>query len=177
MYIISVIHYNPLGIYHHLGGVRDVGTGEKTQSWGKIRKMARIIKIPMLKYDYKRTLQSDYGGIFRYTDALCLLSLKFLPDLRQIYSKDLSRVIAIPNPNTYPAQENTDFLKKKQILYVGRIEWRQKRVGRLIDIWRYIYKDFSRLGAGHCGRWTHKAGIRTEGLKDGTGCFHRLARP
>ena len=23
------------------------------------------------------------------------------------------------------------------------------------------------MGAGHCGRWTHKAGIRTEGLKDG----------
>lgn len=29
VYIISVIHYNPLGIYHHLGGVRDVGTGKK----------------------------------------------------------------------------------------------------------------------------------------------------
>ena len=141
VYIISVIHYNPLGIYHHLGEFVMWVPGKNT-IMGKIRKMARIIKIPMLKYDYKRTLQSDYGGIFRYTDALCLLSLKFLPDLRQIYTKDLSRVIAIPNPNTYPAQENTDFLKKKQILYVGRIEWRQKRVGRLIDIWRYIYKDF-----------------------------------
>lgn len=114
----------------------------KNTIMGKIRKMARIIKIPMFKYDYKRTLKSDYEGILLYTDALCLLSLKFIPDLRQIYSKDLSRVIAIPNPNTYPAQENTDFLKKKQILYVGRIEWRQKRVGRLIDIWKRIYKKF-----------------------------------
>ena len=128
VYIISVIHYNPLGIYHHLGEFVMWVSGKNT-IMGKIRKVARILKIPMLKYDYKRTLQSDYGGIFRYTDALCLLSLKFLPDLWQIYSKDLSRVIAIPNPNTYPAQENTDFLKKKQILYVGRIEWRQKRVG------------------------------------------------
>ena len=25
---------------------------------------------------------------------------------------------------------------------MGRIEWRQKRVGRLIDIWSRIYKDF-----------------------------------
>lgn len=141
VYIISVIHYNPLGIYHHLGEFVMWVSGKNT-IMGKIRKVARILKIPMLKYDYKRTLQSDYGGIFRYTDALCLLSLKFLPDLWQIYSKDLSRVIAIPNPNTYPAQENTDFLKKKQILYVGRIEWRQKRVGRLIDIWKRIYKKF-----------------------------------
>ncbi len=27
-------------------------------------------------------------------------------------------------------------------MYVGRIEWRQKRVGRLIDIWKRIYKKF-----------------------------------
>lgn len=141
VYIISVIHYNPLGIYHHLGEFVMWIKGKNT-IMGKIRKMARIIKIPMFKYDYKRTLKSDYEGILLYTDALCLLSLKFIPDLRQIYSKDLSRVIAIPNPNTYPAQENTDFLKKKQILYVGRIEWRQKRVGRLIDIWKRIYKKF-----------------------------------
>ena len=86
-------------------------------------------------------------------------------------------MIAIPNPNTYPAQENTDFLKKKQILYVGRIEWRQKRVGRLIDIWKRIYKKFPDWGVGHCGRRADKADIGTESLKDGTGCFHRLARP
>ena len=141
VHTISVIHYNPLGIYHHLGRFVMWVEG-KNNLMGKIRKMARIIKVPMIKYNYIQRLKSDYRDIFAYTDALCLLSLKFLPDLRQIYSKDLSRVIAIPNPNTYPAQENTDFLKKKQILYVGRIEWRQKRVGRLIDIWKRIYKKF-----------------------------------
>lgn len=104
--------------------------------------MLRIIRIPILKYNYKRTLELGYHGMLLHTDALCLLSLKFIPELRQIYSKDLSRVIAIPNPNTYPIQENTDFPKKKQLLYVGRIEWRQKRVGRLIDIWNRIYKEF-----------------------------------
>ncbi len=141
VHAISVIHNNPLVIYRHLGRFMMWIKGKNTFI-GKIRKMARIIRIPILKYDYKRALESGYRGMLLHTDALCLLSLKFIPELRQIYSKDLSRVIAIPNPNTYPVQENTDFPKKKQLLYVGRIEWRQKRVGRLIDIWSRIYKDF-----------------------------------
>lgn len=141
VHIISVIHYNPLGIYHHLGRFVMWVKGQNTMM-GKIRRMARILKIPLIKYDYMRTLKSDYEGIFLYTDALCLLSLKFIPDLKQIYSKELSRVIAIPNPNTYFIQEKTDCSKKKQILYVGRIECRQKRVERLIEIWRRIYRDF-----------------------------------
>ena len=47
VYIISVIHYNPLGIYHHLGEFVMWVPGKNT-IMGKIRKMARIIKIPML---------------------------------------------------------------------------------------------------------------------------------
>lgn len=141
VYVISVIHNNPLVIYHHLGRFM-MWIKAKNTFIGKIRKMLRIIRIPILKYNYKRTLELGYHGMLLHTDALCLLSLKFIPELRQIYSKDLSRVIAIPNPNTYPIQENTDFPKKKQLLYVGRIEWRQKRVGRLIDIWNRIYKEF-----------------------------------
>ncbi len=34
VYIISVIHYNPLGIYHHLGEFV-MWVREKTQSWEK----------------------------------------------------------------------------------------------------------------------------------------------
>ncbi|WP_373834729.1 glycosyltransferase, partial [Bacteroides heparinolyticus] len=70
------------------------------------------------------------------------LSLRFIPDLKQICSKNLERVIAVPNPNTYPVQKETGYFKKKQLLYVGRIEWYQKRVERLIDIWKRVYRKF-----------------------------------
>ncbi len=33
-------------------------------------------------------------------------------------------------------------MKKKQLLYVGRLDPYQKRVDRLITIWRHIYNDF-----------------------------------
>lgn len=138
---ISVIHYNPLGIYDHL--CRFVmGLKGKNGIVGKIRKVFRIVKLPMIKYRYMQIQKANYKRIFDGTDAVCLLSSKFVPELRRIHSGDVNRVIAVPNPNTYPAQENNVYPKKKQILYVGRIEWRQKRVDRLIKIWSYLYKDF-----------------------------------
>lgn len=141
VHTISVIHYNPLGIYDHLCKfVMWIKRGKNVM--GEIKRIARIVKLPMIKYNYWRTLKANYEEIFAYTDLLCLLSLKFIPDLKRIYSKNMDRVIAIPNPNTYPVQELSSCPKKKQILYVGRIEWRQKRVGRLIDIWKHLYKNF-----------------------------------
>lgn len=142
IHTISVMHQHPLDIYNHFFEFIMCGVKGKNTIMGKIRRVARIVKVPILKYNFVRTLRSNYKDTFAYTDLLCLLSLKFIPDLKQIYSKDMDRVIAIPNPNTYPAQEGINIPKKKQLLYVGRIEWRQKRVVRLVDIWKHIYKDF-----------------------------------
>ncbi|WP_300699449.1 glycosyltransferase [Bacteroides sp.] len=141
VYTISVIHQYPLGIYNHLFELLMWRKGQNTVV-GKVRKIFRFLKYPMIKLEFIQTLKREYENIFSNTDLLCLLSLKFIPDLKRIYSKSTDRVIAIPNPNTYPPQLETNIQKKKQLLYVGRIEWYQKRVGRLIDIWGRIYKDF-----------------------------------
>ena len=141
VHTISVIHYNPLGKYDHLY-LFAMWAKEKKTIKKNIRRIASIIRTPIIKYKYMRMLKSNYKDIFAYTDLVCLLSVKFIPDLKLIYSKNIDRVIAIPNPNTYLSQEKTNCLKKKQLLYVGRIEWRQKRIERLIDIWMYLYKDF-----------------------------------
>ncbi len=141
VHTISVIHQYPLGIYNHLFELIMWKKGKNTLM-GKLRRGARIIKAPFIKYNFKRTLKANYKNIFAYTDLLCLLSLRFIPDLKQICSKNLERVIAVPNPNTYPVQKETGYSKKKQLLYVGRIEWYQKRVERLIDIWKRVYRKF-----------------------------------
>ncbi len=141
VHTISVIHNYPLGIYDHLFELIMWSKGEKT-FMGKARRIARVVKVPMIKYQFRQTLKNSYGDILANTDLLCLLSSKFIPDLKRIYSKSLDRVIAIGNPNVYPVQEETGRPKKKQILYVGRVEWYQKRVERLVDVWKYLYKDF-----------------------------------
>lgn len=141
IHTISVIHTNPLFIYGHLGQLtlrlRDNSLIEK------IKRIARIIKIPYLKHKYLCKLRETYEGCFRNSDFVCLLSAKFLPELEKIELSnfDLNRVIAIPDPNTYPRQASLPE-KKKQILYVGRITWFQKRVERLIPIWNKLYRKY-----------------------------------
>lgn len=142
VHTISVIHQYPLGIYNHLLEFL-MWIKAKDSCAGKIRKVFRFLKYPQIKHEFMQTLRNDYKDIFAYTDLLCLLSIKFVPDLKRIYPADPDRVIAIPNPNTYPPQKGVNnSAKKKQLLYVGRVEWYQKRVERLIDIWKRIYKDF-----------------------------------
>lgn len=141
VHTISVIHNYPLGIYDHIFELVMWAKGEKTLK-GAIKRIARIIKVPIIKYKFRQTLKNSYADILAHTDLLCLLSLKFIPDMKRVYSNSLDKVIAIGNPNTYPVQKELSSLKKKQILYVGRVEWYQKRVGRLIDIWKHLYKDY-----------------------------------
>lgn len=38
--------------------------------------------------------------------------------------------------------ENVNLSKKKQVLFMGRLSYSDKRVDRLLDIWGMIYKDF-----------------------------------
>ncbi|MCD8184687.1 MAG: hypothetical protein LUE99_18260 [Bacteroides sp.] len=108
----------------------------------KFKRVARIVKVPKIKADYWNNLKICYEDSFTNSDLLCLLSYKFAPELEKLHLSnfDRNKVIAIGNPNTYPPQEPSS--KKKQILYVGRIEWYQKRVDRLVYIWKHLYKRF-----------------------------------
>lgn len=137
--VISVCHASPLSMYDYLFSLT---MRLRNDTWiEKIKRVARIIKVPKIKYDYWQRLKLCYDESLAYTDLLCLLSMKFLPELKWIHPGDEDRVIAIANPNTYPPQ-NVVKARKKRILYVGRITWYQKRVDRLLTIWKYLYRDF-----------------------------------
>lgn len=139
VHTISVIHANPLVIYDHLWSLT-MRLRNKTFI-EKFKRIARMIKVPKIKSEYWHKLKVCYKDTFAYSDLVCLLSLKFIPELKRIYKQDLNQLIAIGNPNTYPKQPSWHS-KKKQILYVGRLEWYQKRIDRLADIWKYLYKEF-----------------------------------
>lgn len=67
-----------------------------------------------------------------------VLSPSFVPVAKQFsrVSKE-DKFLAIPNPNTIPACDDV-ITKEKEILYVGRIEYNQKRTDRVIDVWKEL---------------------------------------
>lgn len=109
--------------------------------WQKVKRVVRFFKIPYRKYSYRKQLTQKYQKCLEGTDVVCLLSPSYIPKLRNIIPVDVQRIVTIHNPCTYPCQPAT-YPKKKQLLYVGRIECDSKRVDRLIKIWKYIYNQF-----------------------------------
>lgn len=140
VYTISVIHNSPLILYGHLGTLTLQLRNHSFIEY--IKRLLRFFKIPMLKKNYLKYLRIHYMECIANSELLCLLSEKFIPELLRIFPANMSKVIAIGNPNTYSVLSNVVYSKKKQLLYVGRLVWNQKRVDRLVDIWKRLYKDF-----------------------------------
>lgn len=86
----------------------------------------RIYKMLYENADYLTVLCEEYG---RQTAKLIGVN----------YAK--SKFVVLQNPNI-EATEPINIDKKKQVLYVGRLTYNDKRVDRLIDIWSLIEKDF-----------------------------------
>ena len=97
----------------------------------------------------KSYLKGVYGlvrEVSRLSLAFCiknshqfiLLSPSFIP-VAQRFSrvKDQTKFLSIPNPIPMPVSDG-GISKEKEIIYVGRIEYNQKRTDRVVDIWKEL---------------------------------------
>jgi glycosyltransferase involved in cell wall biosynthesis len=67
-----------------------------------------------------------------------LLSPSFIPIAQKFSRVKLpTKFLAIPNPIPMSVSDE-DVSKEKEIIYVGRIEYNQKRTDRVVDIWREL---------------------------------------
>ena len=69
-----------------------------------------------------------------------MLSKSYISDLEKYYGKNVrKKIVYISNPSPFVTQKSE---KKKQLLYVGRLEHGAKRPDRLLRIWKRLYKKF-----------------------------------
>lgn len=54
---------------------------------------------------------------------------------------DFNKVIAIPNPVSFNSNHCTRS-KEQEILYVGRIDFYQKKIDILLQIWKNIFNKY-----------------------------------
>ena len=95
---------------------------------------------------YLKSLYYLVREISRLSLAFCiknshkfiLLSPAFIP-IAQKFSrvKHPTKFLSIPNPIPIPVSDK-GISKEKEIIYVGRIEYNQKRTDRVVDIWREL---------------------------------------
>lgn len=142
--LTSVIHFAPFAdliiqgnnffIYQQLGF--------KISQW--LRQL--LLNVRFNLYRKKQLLteeQSYYKHLCRWSDAVVMLSDNFKSVVQDVVDKDSAqKVVAFSNPiNNEQINLSIDD-KRKQLLYVGRLIYGQKRVDRLIKIWDKLYKAY-----------------------------------
>ncbi len=135
---VTIIHSRP-SIYYHTLYKRKSDTLK-----GLFKHALKVgiasLKLTKLRYRVRRAQSLRY--IANHSDHVCLLSNKFRAEFLQFApSTPPSKLISIPNPNTYPTQQSLP-QKSKTVLYVGRLTLDDKRFDRCVTVWRKIYQKF-----------------------------------
>lgn len=153
--IISVYHNNP----SFNGRIQNVQIA--------ILKTNNLIKRIIL--NIKKKVYSEitsYGMRYNYkrSDRYIVLSQSFIKEfIRFSHIKNPQHLTVQTNPVTIDCSDYKYFRqnKKKEVLYVGRLDYIQKRVSRLIKTWSKIEKEFSNWHLSIVG-----VGDEEEALKD-----------
>lgn len=92
-------------------------------------------------HNRKKYVSSKYREYYEKNDAVILLSEKFKGSFIELTGiKNSKKLHFIGNPNTYSQSSNTLAEKENIIIFVGRLDF-QKRVDRLLKVWKIINKN------------------------------------
>lgn len=134
--ILSVLHNEPNHIlkwaYHSIG-------------CGKYGRIKKIIKPIYLRY-IKNSIKQNYNSLLNFSDRVVLLSPSYKSELSSWIKPQkreiaLSKITSIYNPINKCNYDKLD-AKENVILFVGRLDENQKKISRLINIWKKVYADF-----------------------------------
>lgn len=91
---------------------------------------------------YDKAIQQQHKRVFDLVDAYTLLCEKYKQTLGQKLNIPIDSNKLFTIANGVDLVPNINYNKKKQILYVGRLSYDDKRVDRLLYIWKLIYNKF-----------------------------------
>lgn len=136
--LLSVIHNSPLSSVYNFWQANRRSL-EKFYFFRIIGKKNLDITIPLLILIYKLKYFRHYTALAKNSDKIILLSKSYIPELKRlikIKQNDQIKVIlnAVPSNGDHIAIAK----KKKEILYVGRLDFQQKQIDLLLKIWEDV---------------------------------------
>lgn len=137
--VISVIHNNPLMNYNHL--LNDLLTLRNNSLLERMKRIVRCLLYLRVKKQLKEYIDKRFGNIILSSDKILMLSPYYVQSLKNFGISVENKFDYVYNPNSFPLQTPL-FKKKKEIIYVGRLDNRSKKVGRLIKVWSKVGKKY-----------------------------------
>lgn len=102
-----------------------------------------FLKIKWYIFRFITGMSMNY--VYHHSDKYLLLSQSFIPEFKKFaFLTNGNKIQALPNPLTISSSDFKldTYIKRKEILYVGRIDENQKRVHRIIDTWALLENSF-----------------------------------
>lgn len=100
----------------------------------------------MKKKIFKEITACSMRYNYRYSDKYMVLSSRFIDEFKKFTRiKHPEHLIVLPNPVTinYSDYIYSRETKRKEIIYVGRLDYMQKRVYRIIDTWKLLEGNYN----------------------------------
>lgn len=138
--LISNVHNSLLGTIKNFSSAHKIKFEQTGTDWLLPLTDTKIVKYLLLKL-YKQKYAKHYKNLCKKSDYVILESEKFKEELMFFMDgHPIDNVIGISNFVSF--DEIVKVEKKKEILYVGRINTSQKRVDLLLEIWSLLYDRF-----------------------------------
>lgn len=102
----------------------------------KLKRIYRFFNYPARRQKLKQYLKHLYSYWGTHSDKVVLLSNRFTAQFKSICPDFPSgKLAAIPNPLSFPINRECS-LKENIILWVGRMDFKQKRPDLMVEIWK-----------------------------------------
>lgn len=135
--VIAVYHNDP----STNARIKDVEI-ELSQTYNKLKRLLLKVKKDLFYFITSRSMRYVYN----HSDVFQVLSPRFVENFKAFTGiKNPKKLMVQTNPVTIEAGNFVFNLenKKKEIIYVGRIDYNQKRVYRVVDAWALLEDRFS----------------------------------
>lgn len=142
--IITCLHFNIKGDLDHYYKSINFNLNHIPFLEG-LKNYLRISISPVRKYIHIFNRKRRYRYMYQYSDKVVLLTDSYVADYKQFIgeNEEDSKFEVLPNPNTFNMNKEVFVSeKKKQLLFVGRLDYASKRVDRILKVWELLQTEF-----------------------------------
>lgn len=142
--IVSVYHSMPNG---HIAELRDrisLSFRQFIHEKKFFLLLFNLIKYPFSYFRARNKVKSLMQGLANNSDKVCMLSAHYCAYIKNIIDKHLyQKFTHINNPLIAIKNNDDNCLKRNQIIVVARHVWKNKRIDRMLRIWKTICNSIS----------------------------------
>ena len=107
--------------------------------------LMKRLALRLMRFAFKKVTSRAMAYIYRHSDLFLVLSPSYIEEFKRFTGVCDDRYLQVlTNPITveHDGYEYAFNEKQKEIIYVGRLDFVQKRVYRVIDTWNYLEERF-----------------------------------